>query len=81
MSALATDQNTKNKPRTDQQGPKGGKEDVVDGSRDRRSVFKREKDEYGGVKVGLAFFGWLTVTGTAVMLRPSSQPRELRSAW
>lgn len=29
---------------------------------------KREKDEFGGVKVGLAFFGWLTATGTAVML-------------
>jgi hypothetical protein len=37
-------------------------------SLDRRSVVQREKEEYGGVKVGLAFFGWLTATGTAVML-------------
>jgi mannose/fructose/N-acetylgalactosamine-specific phosphotransferase system component IIC len=35
---------------------------------DRQSVVNREKEEYGGVKVGLAFFGWLTATGTAVML-------------
>jgi uncharacterized membrane protein YdbT with pleckstrin-like domain len=37
-------------------------------SLDRRAVVQREKEEYGGVKVGLAFFGWLTATGTAVML-------------
>jgi hypothetical protein len=36
--------------------------------RDRRSVVEREKDQYGGVKVGSAFFGWLTATGTAVLL-------------
>jgi hypothetical protein len=37
-------------------------------ARDRQSVVQREKEEFGGVKVGLAFFGWLTATGTAVML-------------
>jgi hypothetical protein len=36
--------------------------------RDRRSVVGREKDRYGGVKIGSAFFGWLTATGTAVLL-------------
>ncbi len=36
--------------------------------RDRRSVVEREKEQYGGVKVGSAFFGWLTATGTAVLL-------------
>jgi hypothetical protein len=35
---------------------------------DRRSVVAREKDRYGGVKWGSAFFGWLTATGTAVIL-------------
>ena len=35
---------------------------------DRRSVVEREKEEFGGVKVGSAFFGWLTATGTAVLL-------------
>lgn len=35
---------------------------------DRRSVVEREKNALGGVKVGSAFFGWLTATGTAVLL-------------
>lgn len=35
---------------------------------DRKAVVRREKEEYGGVKVGSAFFGWLTATGTAVLL-------------
>ncbi|WP_148307956.1 hypothetical protein [Actinoplanes friuliensis] len=34
---------------------------------DRRSVVAREKDRYGGIKWGSAFFGWLTATGTAVI--------------
>ncbi|WP_380168891.1 hypothetical protein [Jannaschia sp. R86511] len=36
--------------------------------RDRASVVDREKEEYGGVKIGSAFFGWLTATGTVVLL-------------
>ena len=28
----------------------------------------REKEQYGGIKLGSAFFGWLTATGTAVLL-------------
>lgn len=35
---------------------------------DRHSVVEREKEEFGGIKVGSAFFGWLTATGTAVLL-------------
>jgi hypothetical protein len=47
--------------------------DTADGSsaatlHDRRSVVAREKDRYGGIKWGSAFFGWLTATGTAVIL-------------
>lgn len=34
----------------------------------RRDVVDAEKDQYGGIKVGSAFFGWLTATGTAVLL-------------
>lgn len=37
-------------------------------ARDRQAVVAREKEEYGGIKVGSAFFGWLTATGTAVLL-------------
>jgi hypothetical protein len=36
--------------------------------RDRQSVLDREKEQFGGVKIGSAFFGWLTATGTAVIL-------------
>jgi hypothetical protein len=34
----------------------------------RREVVAREREQYGGVKVGAAFFGWLTATGMAVLL-------------
>ena len=37
-------------------------------ARDRQAVVAREKEEYGGIKIGSAFFGWLTATGTAVLL-------------
>jgi hypothetical protein len=37
-------------------------------ARDRESVVAREKEEYGGIKIGSAFFGWLTATGTATIL-------------
>jgi len=35
---------------------------------DRHAVVSREKERYGGIKWGSAFFGWLTATGTAVIL-------------
>jgi MFS family permease len=31
-------------------------------------VLQREKERFGGIKFGSAFFGWLTATGTAVLL-------------
>ena len=34
----------------------------------RRDVIAREKEQFGGMKFGSAFFGWLTATGTAVIL-------------
>lgn len=34
----------------------------------RHDVLAREKNEFGGFKFGAAFFGWLTATGTAVLL-------------
>jgi hypothetical protein len=34
----------------------------------REDVLAREKERYGGVKIGSAFFGWLTAMGTAVIL-------------
>lgn len=35
---------------------------------DRRSVVTREKEQFGGLKIGSAFFGWLAATGMAVIL-------------
>jgi hypothetical protein len=34
----------------------------------RETVIAREKEQFGGIKVGSAFFGWLTATGMAVLL-------------
>ena len=34
----------------------------------RQDVVARQKEEFGGIKFGSAFFGWLTATGTAVIL-------------
>jgi hypothetical protein len=39
-----------------------------DFSRDRKSVVSRQEEKFGGIKIGSAFFGWLTATGTAVLL-------------
>jgi hypothetical protein len=57
----------------DNGGEKTFQPDLNDGATaavlsDRRSVVAREKDRYGGIKWGAAFFGWLTATGTAVIL-------------
>jgi hypothetical protein len=41
---------------------------VEDRSTLRENVVERERQEYGGFKFGSAFFGWLTATGTAVLL-------------
>lgn len=35
---------------------------------DRRDVVDHEKDRHGGIKIGSAFFGWLTATGMTVLL-------------
>ena len=34
----------------------------------RETVAAREKEQFGGIKIGSAFFGWLAATGTAVLL-------------
>lgn len=41
---------------------------VTGGDSTREEVLEREKARYGGMKFGSAFFGWLTATGTAVIL-------------
>lgn len=41
---------------------------VVDEAPTRESVVAREKEQFGGVQIGVAFFGWLAATGMAVLL-------------
>jgi hypothetical protein len=53
---------------TDQAGATSGAESRSALGLDRHSVVERQKEQFGGVKVGSAFFGWLTATGTAVLL-------------
>ena len=38
------------------------------GNTTRENILEKEKAEFGGMKFGSAFFGWLTATGTAVIL-------------
>ena len=58
-------------PHTDAHGSGGPHAGSAATSRlglDRKSVVDKEKEQYGGIKWGSAFFGWLTATGTAVLL-------------
>lgn len=41
---------------------------AADVRHDREAVVARERERFGGVKVGAAFFGWLTATGAVVLL-------------
>jgi hypothetical protein len=44
-------------------------DDIVDdGLPSTEEVIERQREQFGGVKVGSAFFGWLTATGTATIL-------------
>lgn len=40
----------------------------VDPDAERRTVVARQSQQFGGLKIGCSFFGWLTATGTAVLL-------------
>lgn len=53
---------------------------------DRATIVARQRERFGGIKVGSAFFGWLTATGMAVLLialpRPGSRSVSPRTpAW
>ena len=41
---------------------------AADVRHDRETVVARERERFGGVKIGSAFFGWLTATGAVVLL-------------
>lgn len=48
------------------------RDDVPSGARSgtqiRKDVVNRQEERFGGMKFGACFFGWLTATGTAVLL-------------
>lgn len=46
--------------------PGGAQRDTI--TTNRHDVVERENEEFGGIKFGSAFFGWLTATGMAVIL-------------
>ena len=56
--------------RHDGPGPDGVDQDdtFVDEVPTRETVVAREKEQFGGIKIGSAFFGWLAATGMAVLL-------------
>src|SRR5690606_9577609 len=45
-----------------------GRDHYVADPRARDQLVMREAEEYGGIKWGSAFFGWLTAMGVAVLL-------------
>ncbi|MDQ0823596.1 putative membrane protein YdbT with pleckstrin-like domain [Arthrobacter sp. V4I6] len=44
------------------------RQDAVSSGPTRETVVAREKEQFGGIQIGSAFFGWLAATGTAVLL-------------
>ena len=54
--------------RTDHTGDSEPGADSSTAASDHRAVLQREKERFGGIKWGSALFGWLTATGTAVIL-------------
>lgn len=63
------DSRSRNRPLDDgrHSGHHNGQETVL-AAADRRILHQREKEKFGGMKFGAAFFGWLTATGMAVLL-------------
>jgi hypothetical protein len=71
MSNVERDSQGRPLPRAnDRTGETGtaGSVPVEDRSTLREEVVSRERERFGGIKFGSAFFGWLTATGTAVIL-------------
>ena len=40
----------------------------VVGDRDERSTLQRQRDRFGGLKIGASFFGWLAAAGAGVLM-------------
>src|SRR5690349_13100636 len=55
-------------PRPDPDPRLGGSDEPTTVIRTRRNVVAEQRRRYGGFRWGSAFFGWLTATGTALLL-------------
>jgi hypothetical protein len=57
-------------PRTtaDRERPRFGRDRVADAETARRDVRARQREEFGGINWGSAFFGWLVAVGMAAIL-------------
>ena len=70
MSSSAESPDRRNNPATRSTDVDYGAPTRTDSDRDldRHDVVAREKEEHGGVKIGSAFFGFLTAVGVGVLL-------------
>jgi hypothetical protein len=69
-SPVGDHRNNGNAPATTvaQRAEPGGPAPAPPAVDDRRTVVDREREQFGGMKFGAAFFGWLTATGLAVLM-------------
>jgi len=66
MSSAVNPPNNKDETKTDRD--RVTNHDGDDSVAGRREVVSRQKEQFGGMKFGSAFFGWLAATGMAVLL-------------
>ncbi|MHA7223267.1 hypothetical protein ACX80S_13210 [Arthrobacter sp. RHLT1-20] len=59
---------TRAQPVTAVRHDEAGHDAAVEEVPTRETVVAREKEQFGGIKIGSAFFGWLAATGMAVLL-------------
>jgi hypothetical protein len=68
VTAVRHDGSVRDAPRHDAPRHEAVADTVVEEIPTRQTVVAREKEQFGGIQVGSAFFGWLAATGTAVLL-------------
>jgi hypothetical protein len=68
VGASAAEPVTEEPERAERTLPVGEDDRILLDETARRDVLSREREAFGGMKLGSAFFGWLTATGLAVIL-------------
>jgi hypothetical protein len=67
LGASSYSQNARN-DHNEHQEHRGADGGATVATHERQAQLQRQKERFGGIKWGSAFFGWLTATGTAVLL-------------